>query len=202
MKACQDRVRELLPEFVQGTLEPQQMIRVADHLDGCAQCVLEESVLRRLGDEVLPEPPPWFWTSLPGKITSEADARRKRKMRLLVPAWTGGLAAAAIVVVTLLQPATAPGPQTPEPDFSIGGTAGMFPLGLEEEILPVSGMFIDDLDQVFSMDLNSVPDEFLSTPDLILEGDGYETMDEETIQVFEDLIDEMTPEGVGKKVMS
>ena len=61
---------------------------------------------------------------------------------------------------------------------------------------------MDDLEQVFGLDLNVISDETVVTMDLILEGDGYETMDDETMRIFEDLVEEMTPERVGKLVMS
>ena len=202
MSVCRDRSGELLPEYVHGILDPEEMKRIADHLEGCLECASQLRVISQLEDEILPEPPPWFWTSLPGKVTAQVEARRRGKTRILIPVWAGGLAAAAIAVLMLLQPGSAPQIQTDVPDYSVIETTESFPFGLEEEILSVSGMFIDDLDQALVLDFKDVSNEYIATMDLILEGDGYETMDEETIKVFEDLVEEMTPERVGKRVMS
>ena len=190
MSICQDRSGELLPEYIKGLLDPEEMKRVADHLAGCMECASQVRVIRQLEDEVLPDPGQWFWTSLPGKVTAQVEAGRRRKARVLIPVWAGGLAAAAIAVLMLLQPGSAPQLQTDVPDYSVVETAESFPLGLEEEILSVSGMFVDDLDQTLVLDLGAVSDELIATMDLILEGDGYETMDDETIRIFEDLVED------------
>jgi len=190
MSVCRDRSGELLPEYIHGLLDPEEMKRIADHLENCLECASQLRVISQLEDEILPEPPPWFWTSLPGKVTAQVEARRRGKTRILIPVWAGGLAAAAIAVLMLLQPGSAPQLQTDVPDYSVVETAESFPLGLEEEILSVSGMFVDDLDQTLVLDLGAVSDELIATMDLILEGDDYETMDEETIRVFEDLVEE------------
>ncbi len=202
MSVCQDRSREMLPEYVHGLLDPEKMKRVADHLEGCPECTLEVRVLRQLAGEILPEPEPWFWSSLPGKVTAQVQAHRRGKARVLIPVWAGGLAAAAIAVLMLLQPGSAPQPPSDAPDYSIVETAESYPLGLEEEILSVSGRFIDDLDQTLGLDLKGVSDDIMITMDLFLEGDGYETMDEETMRVFEGLVEEVIPERVRRKVMS
>jgi len=202
MSVCRDSSGELLPEYVHGLLDPEEMARVEDHLKGCFECASEVQVIRSLEDEVLPEPGPWFWTGLPEKVTAEVETRRRVKRRVLIPVWAGGLAVAVIAVLMLLQPGSERQHQTDIPDYSVVETAESFPLGLEEEILSLSGMFIDDLDETLVLDLKDVSDEYIATMDLILEGDGYETMDDETIKVFEDLVEEMTPERVGKRVMS
>jgi hypothetical protein len=196
MSVCQDRSVELLPEFIKGHLGPEEMKRVADHLEGCLECSSQVRVIRQLEDEVLPEPGQWFWTSLPGKVTAQVEARRRVKARILIPVWAGGLAAAIIAVLVLLQPGSGPQLTIDAPDYSVVETAESFPLGLEEEILSVSGMFIDDLDQALVLDFMDISDEYIATMDLVLEGDGYETMDEETIKIFEDLVEERPLRGL------
>ena len=202
MTVCRDSSEKLLPEYVKGLLEPEEMKKVADHLEGCSECASQVRVISLFEHKVLPEPGPWFWTTLPGKVTARIEARRRGKTRVLISAWAGGLAAAAVAALVLLQPGPTLQPQTDALDYSVVQTADPFPLGVEEEILSVSGMFMDDLDQVFGLDLNDVSDETVATMDLILEGDGYETMDDETIRIFEDIVEEMTPKRVGKWVMS
>jgi hypothetical protein len=202
MNVCRDKSGELLPEYVKGLLEPEEMKKVTDHLEGCSVCASQVRVISLFEDKVLPEPGPWFWTTLPGKVTVQIEARRRGKTRVLITAWAGGLAAVVVAGLMLLQPGPPLQPQTDVFEYSVVETADPFPLGVEEEILSVSGMFMDDLEQVFGLDLNVLSDETVATMDLILEGDGYETMDDETIRIFEDLLEEMTPKRVGKWVMS
>ena len=202
MSVCRDRSGELLPEYIHGLLDPEEMKRIADHLEDCPDCALQVRVFSQFEDEILPEPPPWFLASLPGKVTAQVEARRRVKRRVLIPVWAGGLAVAVIAVLMFLQPGSAPQLQIDDTEYSFVETAESFPLGLEEEILSVSGMFIEDLDQTLGLDLVAASDDIMVTMDLILEGDGYETMDEETIRVFEDLVEEMTPERVRKRVIS
>ncbi len=195
MSVCQDRSGEMLLEYVQGLLDQEETKRVADHLEGCPECASEVRVLMQFEEEVLPEPPPWFWTTLPGKVSAQVEVHRRGKMRLLVPVWVGGLAAAVIAALMLLQPGPVQQPQIIVPDYSVVETAGLFSLGLEVEILSVSELFIDDLDQTLGLELGAVSDDIMITMDLILEGDGYETMDEETIRVFENLLEERPRRG-------
>ena len=190
MSVCRDRSGELLPEYVHGLLDQEEMKRITDHLASCMECASEVRVFSQFEDEILPEPPPWFLASLPGKVTAQVEARRRVKRRVLIPVWAGGLAVAVIAVLMFLQPGSAPQLQIDDTEYSVVETAESFPLGLEEEILSVSGMFIEDLDQTLGLDLVAASDEYIATMYLILEGDGYETMDEETIRVFEDLVEE------------
>jgi len=202
MNRCQDKIRDLLPEFVHGLLEPEEMIQVADHLENCGECALEVSVFRLLQTENIPEPPPWFWTSLAGKVTDQVDARRKRKMRLLVPAWAGGFITAVLALFIFLWPAPVAQLPTDLNEYALVEPGGTSYLGLEEEILSVSGTVIVDLDRPLILDIGTFSEEYMAASDLIPGGDGYETMDEITMRVFEDLLEKMTPEGVRKKVMS
>jgi len=201
MSVCSDRCRQLLPEYVRGLLEQEEMDLIARHLEECRECALEECVLRQFENENLPEPPQWFWTTLAGKVT--AEARQKRRIRVLVPVWAGGLAACALALLLFLQVGTAPQLKEGTPDYSLLDTGGTFALGLDEEIfLSVSADLLEDLEQALVKDLEPVSQQYAAGMDLLTEGDGYESMDEATMKVFEDLVEEMTPEKVRKKVMS
>lgn len=202
MNACQDRFQDLLPEYALGLLDPVEMKRVNDHLISCSECAAQLQVIRQLENQAIPEPPPWFWTSLPGKVTAQVDARRKRKIRVLIPTWSGGLVVAAIAGLMFLQSGAVPQHPIDSPEYTVMESAGASYVGLEEEVLSVSGMLVEDLDQTLGLDLDNVSDAYIATMDLMLDGDGYEKMDEETIRVFEGLVEEMTPEGVRKRVTS
>jgi hypothetical protein len=202
MNRCPSGIRELLPEFVHGFLDPEENEEVTDHLQVCRECVLEVQVLRQLADEVLPDPGPWYYDALPGKVTAEIRDRRKRRMRVLIPAWAGGLAAAALAVVIFLLPGTAPDLPTGIPEYASLDAGVGVSMGLEEEILSVKGILLDDLDQVISRDLGTVSEDSFVSMSSVFDGNVYETMDEDTIMVFESLLEEMTPEKIRKKVMS
>lgn len=120
----------------------------------------------------------------------------------MVPAWAGGMAAAVAAVLMLLQPGPPTRVEDLGSDYSLVRTEDPFSLGIEEELLHVSGVFINDLIQTLGPDLREVKDDSLITMDLIPEGDGYESMSEETMRIFEDLLEKMAPERVRKKVMS
>ena len=201
MSVCRDRCRQLLPEYVRGLLGQEEMKQIAHHLEHCLECVQEVRVLRQFENEVLPEPPKWFWTSLAGKVT--AEARQRRRARVLIPVWAGGLAAAALALLLFFQPGTAPQLQNKTPDYSLLETGGTFALGLDEELIPsVSGDFVEALEQTFVRDLETVSQDYTASMDLFPDSDGYVSMDEVTMKVFEDLVEEMTLEEVRKKVMS
>jgi len=202
MNTCQSDIKELLPEFVHGLLDPEETEKVTDHLHTCRECVLEVQVLRQLADEVLPDPGPWFFDGLPGKVTAEIEVRRKKKMRMLFPVWAGGVAAAVLAVVIFLMPGAAPDLQKDIPEYASFEVDGIFTLGLEDEILSAPGILSDDLDQVIGQDLGTVSEDDFVTMSSILDGDVYEAMDEETILVFETLLEEMVPGKIRKKVMS
>jgi len=201
MSTCIDRCRRQLPEYIHGLLGPEEEKWIEGHLEDCPECAMEARVLGQFEKEVLPEPPQWYWATLPGKVT--AQVRRKRRMRVLLPMWAGGAVAAAAVLLMFLLPHRSPQPQGTIADYSLLGTSGTLALGLDEDIsLPVSGAFVKDLDQILERDLGSVPELLTADMEIFPEGDGYESMDRSTIKVFEELVEEMTPKEVGKKVIS
>ena len=202
MSACSERPGELLPEYVGGLLDPDEMKMVEIHLKNCSECAAEVRVLSHLEEEVLTQPPPWFWSSLPAKVTAQITSRRKARAWIMAPAWIGGLAGIAAVAFMLLQPGPVPQLVTGVPVYQVVETSGSIPLGLEEEILAVSGAVMDELDHNLVLDLKALPDEYTVGLDLIAQGYGYENMDEATMRIFEGLLEEMTPERVRERVMS
>ena len=202
MSSCRDRSREMLPEYVHGNLEPGVMVEVAQHLGRCRECATEEAVLRELERDAVPEPDPWFYAGLPGKVISEVEARKRRKKRILVPVWAGSAAAAAAVAVMLIMYGSSPRLPVDMEGYSAMGPAGDSFLGLEEEILTASESVFDDLETPLLRDLGPVSEEFIAAADLVPGAGGYEMMDEMTMQIFEDLVEEMTRDRVGKRVTS
>lgn len=202
MRDCQDRTALLLPEYIHGLLDIEEARLVEDHLESCPECAMELRLLMKFEDEEIPEPPPWFFSTLPGKVTAQAGSRRRDRRRVFIPVWAGGVAAAAIAALLLLTPESASPPHTDLPEYAAVETTEALPLGLEEEILSVAGTYTTGLDRTLGLELEGVSEEIMVSADLIRGGYGYEMMDEETIRVFEDLVEEMIPERVRKKVMS
>lgn len=202
MSVCNDRAAKILPEYVLGILGPEEVRIVEDHLKACTSCVQEISVLRKLEDEIVPEPADRFFNDLPGKVVGRVKTRKVKVRRALIPVWAGGLAVAAATVLILLQPGPRQVINTETVDYSLAENFEPIHLGIEEDVLAVSGLVMEDLDRILLSDLEAMTPDSVVTMDLDLEDDGYETMDRVTIRVFEDLIDTMTPERVRKKVIS
>lgn len=202
MNNCQDSLREVMPEYARGLLDEGDSRRVEEHLKNCPDCASELLIFRQLESRTLREPPPWFFTSLPGKVTARVEAHRRKRARWMIPAWAGGMAAAVIAVLMLLQPRPAPQLENNISDYSLLQTEESLSLGIEEEFLALSAVSIDDLERTLGLDLKSVPDGSMITMDLVPEGDGYESMGEETMKVFEDLLEKMAPEWARKRVTS
>ena len=202
MSTCTDRASEILPEYVLGILEPEEVRIVEDHLKVCNSCAQEVSVIRKLEDEIVPEPPAWYFNSLPERVVAHVTTRKVKARRALIPVWAGGLAVAAAAVLILLMPGPRQELNTENLDYSLAEKFEPINLGIEAEVLSVSGLVMEELDQLLLDGLEDVTPDIVVTMDLDLERDGYETMDGVTIRVFEDLIEAMTPERVRRKVIS
>jgi len=203
MKVCTHGAAKLLPEYILGQLDPEAAEMVERHAKNCASCSLEMRLLRKLEKEEIAEPGPWFYESLPARVTAEARTRKKKRVLSLVPAWAAGAAAVLVLVLMFLRI----GPQTPlkmnalENEYLQGSDP--VSLGLGEEIPPASTpTVLRDLDQIFVKDLEDAPSEALVTENDALENEGYETLDAKTMRVFENMIEDMTPQKARGKVMS
>jgi hypothetical protein len=74
-----DEIREMLPDYLDGRLEREAIDEIKAHLDGCAQCREEASLISELRDIGVPDPGDLFWNTLPQRISRSAvDSRRKR----------------------------------------------------------------------------------------------------------------------------
>jgi hypothetical protein len=77
-----DEIREMLPEYINGTLRKDVVDEIKTHLDGCAECREEASVLSAIKDIDIPDPGDLFWNTLPKKIGGIAAERKKRRAPL------------------------------------------------------------------------------------------------------------------------
>lgn len=99
-------IKELLPLSLEGKLDREGQARVARHLEACADCRLERSLLGAMAAEQVPDPGEEFWSRMPGQIhrlvRKTADERKRRgafffPLFRLSPRWVGTAAAVALV---------------------------------------------------------------------------------------------------------
>jgi anti-sigma factor RsiW len=108
------RVHELLPWYVAGTLEPDELAEVQAHLPGCAECRAEVEFQRRLDAQVdeLPLDVDVSWARMRGRLQpSGRFSAAWSRVRAAAP-WAGWAAAACLalaVAAPVLQPRSPPG---------------------------------------------------------------------------------------------
>ncbi len=108
-----DRVRELAPGFVLGALDPDEMIAVEDHLEGCPEPhpEVEElgGVLPYLAESLEPvEPPAWLRESVIAAAKTDLETRRAGRSSERPVAEPVAVAAAASVMAPATPVAEAP----------------------------------------------------------------------------------------------
>jgi len=200
--SCKDfQIRDRLPEYASGTLESDEKERIRIHLAHCARCRDHLEIVTLFSEDHVPEPPPGFWTSLPGRVTAVGARKPRRVFHLPIPAWAWGLAAAVLVAVILWPRQSVPPKVEGEmlAEYYLQET-GSFSLGIEVEILQVSGLQAADMDRSLDqeIDLSGELDDIDPMGDAFHAdlADLYEGMDGTTIRIFESLIEGMTPKGV------
>jgi hypothetical protein len=106
--SCKDEnIKELLPAYRSQILERQEMIRIEQHLNSCADCREELALLQALSEDEVPDPGEAFWAAIPAHVF-RGTQEEKTKKRTFDPArlWsllaTYRLAAAAATVGVLL----------------------------------------------------------------------------------------------------
>lgn len=107
MTCSQKEIKELLPGYAEGTLEPAAKQRVEAHLASCADCGAEADLLRMLSAEAVPDPGDAFWQAMPSRIHHdvEKETSKPRPWSLreiltggrFVPRWAWSAAALLLV---------------------------------------------------------------------------------------------------------
>src|SRR5688500_18721287 len=96
-------LRELLPWYVTGQLDPDEQDRVAAHVDACPDCQAEIRFQKRLESEVarLPLDVEAGWTQMRRRLEAEQAGLAARVLKLLQTraAWMGVGVAASLAVV-------------------------------------------------------------------------------------------------------
>lgn len=190
-------MRELLPDYAIKSLASEEMKRVRDHLMGCAECRDELTIIELFADDRVPEPPPGFWSSLPGRITRAAAKKRRRIFHMPIPVRIAGLAVAALLIAVIIGPWKGQITETEIPGEYYTLIPDRFNLGLEEEILFVSGLQVTEVELSLEQQISLSDDlDYLDIFESASQSDLYEGMDEGTIRIFEKLIEDLAPQGV------
>jgi hypothetical protein len=192
---CQNEsIREALPEYLASRLPPDHAQKIKEHLEVCDECRLDLTLMKQLTEETVPEPPVEFWSSLPGKVTSSVSDPKQRSYRLPFPSWAGGLAAAALVILLIISPWKESRMDVQIPGEYYAQMSGRFGLGLEEEILTVSGLQAVDLDRSLERYISLSDGSYsVDSPNDMYQPGLFEGMNNKTLEAFEKLIDGMSP---------
>jgi len=79
---CNDtNIQELLPAYLEKTLDPATCTRIEHHLASCEDCRAELALLGMLADDPVPVPDEAFWTGMPERIYREIQTGKQQKKK-------------------------------------------------------------------------------------------------------------------------
>jgi len=79
---CNDtNIQELLPAYLEKTLDPATRTRIEHHLAFCEDCRAELALLSMLADDPVPVPDEAFWTGMPERIYREIQTGKQQKKK-------------------------------------------------------------------------------------------------------------------------
>jgi len=152
MQCSRNDIKDLLPAYVEQVLDQEDTRLVEDHISSCLDCRAETDVLRMMAEEIVPDPGPAFWASLPDRVYRQVQEESKRPARtdfglnrfldlLTLPRWAF-VAATLCVVLALSWYVARPFQQDKEAILSQGydlsdtvisfGSVNMVELGRDE----------------------------------------------------------------------
>ncbi len=108
---CNDtNMQELLPAYLERTLDPATRTRVEHHLASCEDCRAELALLSMIADDPVPGPDEAFWTGMPERIYREIQTgKQQEKKRFALADFLGWMsmprfawATAAVIVITAI----------------------------------------------------------------------------------------------------
>lgn len=74
MKLGHEEIKEMLPEYLKGSLSREMRNDIKAHLKECQGCKEELAFIAEISDIAVPDPGGIFWKTLPQKIKAEARA--------------------------------------------------------------------------------------------------------------------------------
>ncbi len=110
MKCTNKEIKELLPAYLEQSLDRAEAIRAEAHLKTCEDCRTELTLLRAMADEPVPDPGKTFWAEMPANIYREFQKRRSPERerrwpglagireRITMPRWAWAAAAVAVIL--------------------------------------------------------------------------------------------------------
>jgi len=82
MRSGHEKIMELLPEYLKGSLPGELGNEVQAHLEGCEECRNEVSFLREIVDSEVPGPGDLFWQNLPRRVRLTVEEKKKERFSL------------------------------------------------------------------------------------------------------------------------
>ena len=83
---CNDtNIQELLPAYLEKTLDPADSIRVEHHLASCEDCRAELALLSMIADDPVPVQDEAFWTRMPERVYWEVQAGKQQGKKRFAP---------------------------------------------------------------------------------------------------------------------
>lgn len=104
-------IKELLPAYREESLAQSEQDRVRKHLEACADCRAELSLLRMMAEEAVPDPGEAFWAEMPERVFRAVQKQKTKKWnfglswlaeRLVLPRWVMAAATIALVLAVSL----------------------------------------------------------------------------------------------------
>lgn len=87
MKSGHEDIREILPEYIKGSLPEDLRLCVEGHLKGCRDCRDELTLISEIISEIamvdIPDPGELFWKTLPQKVRVSVKEGRKDRFSLM-----------------------------------------------------------------------------------------------------------------------
>lgn len=77
---CADKnIKDLLPAYRDEALVQQERLRIEQHLDSCADCRSELSLLRLMSEGSVPDPGEAFWSTMPARVYRAVQEEQTKK---------------------------------------------------------------------------------------------------------------------------
>lgn len=100
MQSDHEGIKELLPEYLRGTLPDEVKSEVESHVKDCRDCRDEVAFLTEIVSIEAPDPGDLFWKTLPRKV--KLTVEEKKPTRFFLKYLFGGLPVAAVAALLLL----------------------------------------------------------------------------------------------------
>ncbi len=77
---CEDKnIKDLLPAYRDEAFERQEKLLIDQHLESCADCRRELSLLRLLSQDNVPDPGGAFWSTMPARVYRAVQEEQIKK---------------------------------------------------------------------------------------------------------------------------